>query len=259
MPPPMPAESLSDPERLLYRDRLRAARYAALADSEGFTEVCFALEALGLRLHGAEGSLWEYKPYIAKLAKAAPSLSALPGDFPMFFTRFEALFNTVRRARNDAMHIGAYARHATAAAIELCIGLEEAVMNSPTALTQVADFMVKTPVSVEPWQPVAQARQLMLMHSFSFLPVLIDGWKLVSELEMARFLRSSENRSKALGLSIKDAAGAGLKLLAATTVHPSDEVSSVLARDANQSSASLWLVIESDNRLSGVLSPFELM
>ena len=33
-----------------YRDRFREARYAALADAEGFEAICFALEALGLRL-----------------------------------------------------------------------------------------------------------------------------------------------------------------------------------------------------------------
>jgi CBS domain-containing protein len=79
------------------------------------------------------------------------------------------------------MHTGVYARHATNAAIELCIGLEEALMVEQQIPREVvADFMVKAPVIVEPWQPVAHARQLMLMHSFSFLPVFLGAWKLVS-------------------------------------------------------------------------------
>lgn len=44
-------------ERLFYRDRLRSARYAALEDAEGFGEICFALEALGLRLLSRQEAL----------------------------------------------------------------------------------------------------------------------------------------------------------------------------------------------------------
>ena len=33
-------------ERIYYRDQLRAGRYAALADAEGFYSICFALGIL---------------------------------------------------------------------------------------------------------------------------------------------------------------------------------------------------------------------
>ena len=175
---------LEPPERLFYRDRLRNARYAALADAEGFQEICFAVESLGMRLLEQESTLHNYQPRVKEIALASPSLSALPEIFPMFFTRFDSLYDIVRRARNDAMHIGSYARHATSAAVELCIGLEEAVMIGPEKLNRVSDFMVKTPVTIELWQPVAHARQLMLMHSFSFVPVFHDNkWKLLSECQ----------------------------------------------------------------------------
>lgn len=52
---------LEPDESVFYRDQLRAARYAALADSEGFREVCYALEGLGLRLHGQKADLGSYK------------------------------------------------------------------------------------------------------------------------------------------------------------------------------------------------------
>lgn len=67
--------------------------------------------------------------------------------------------------------------------------------------------MVKQPISVEPWQPVAHARQLMLMHSF--LPVRHEqAWFLLSELALALFLNCSrEERAIRLGLSIADALG----------------------------------------------------
>ena len=111
-----------------------------------------------------------------------------------YFSSFDSLFDLVKTARNDAMHTGVYARHATAAAIELCIGLETALMNvANMPRTIVKDFMVKSPIIVESWQPVAFARQLMLTHSFSFLPVQRDGkWMLISEGAIAKYLRRTD-------------------------------------------------------------------
>ena len=48
-------QSLTWDERLHHRDQLRDARYAALADAEGFPIICFALEALGVRLLRCKG------------------------------------------------------------------------------------------------------------------------------------------------------------------------------------------------------------
>ena len=109
----MSQTTLSWEERLHYRDRLRAARYRALADAEGFGEICFAIEALGLRLNGKEAAMGRYAKKIQPLANASTVLSSLPQKFPILFTRFDALYETVRLARNDAMHTGVYARHAT--------------------------------------------------------------------------------------------------------------------------------------------------
>lgn len=258
----MPIRCLEREERLLHRDRLRAARYAALADAEGFHEICYAVEALGMRLFGSQDTLHKYKPAIKKLASASPSLAGLPDDFPMFFTRFEALYETLRRARNDAMHSGSYARHATAAAVELCIGLEEAVMNTSDALPTVADFMVKSPVSIEEWHPVAHARQLMLMHSFSFLPTLHDGrWKLLSEMAVVAFLQPKQRmaRDEALAQSIADAVDSGLKLLPAKMLKPKTDIAALVSKASIRPVPTLWLIVEEKNRLTGVLSPFELM
>lgn len=159
---------LTDAECLHYRDELRAARYAALADAEGFEQICFALEALGLRLLGREGDLGQYVQRIGLHARRSPVLTELTRDHPAGFKPFAALYATVRKARNDNMHLGAYARHATHAAIELCIGLEEALMADVTPT--VGHVMVKSVITVEPWRPVAHARQLMLMHSFLRIP-----------------------------------------------------------------------------------------
>ena len=70
-PSSAPASAGSDllpQERIFYRDRLREARYAALADAEGFGAICFALEALGLRLLRKQAALGLYRQKIAEQA-----------------------------------------------------------------------------------------------------------------------------------------------------------------------------------------------
>ena len=249
-------------ERLFYRDRLRAARYAALADAEGFESICFALEALGLRLRGRQAALGLYRENIAPQAIRALVFEELSGAFPLRFKTFEALFSIVLAARNDAMHTGSYARHATQAAIELCIGLEEALMAGVERT--VENLMVSSPVTVESWQPVAHARQLMLMHSFSFLPVRLDGaWCLVSELGLAKYL-SEGSRKTRMCESIAEARSSGMQVRAirdAELLRAGMPVSGVLAGAQVQDGPMLWLVVDErqPDQLAGVLSPFELM
>lgn len=271
--PPPPLRPLTQDERVYYRDELRSARYAALADSESFTEICFAIEALGLRLFGRQESMGEYKDRIAECAQASPLFGLLPQTFPGMFKTFDALYRTVRQARNDAMHIGAYARHATEAAIELCIGLEEALMTNGKAT--VGDVMVKSPITVEPWQPVAHARQLMLMHSFSFLPVRRgDTWSLISELGLARYLNvGADKKAERLGKSIDAAVDDGFKLttvpdevILRATDSTNKPLTAMQKQSEDENGPSLWLVVESvcidgktQSHLAGVLSPFELM
>ncbi|WP_186134385.1 hypothetical protein [Burkholderia gladioli] len=265
----VPLRPLSAGERVYYRDELRAARYAALADSESFTEICFVIEALGLRLLGRQDAMREYKERIGMCAQISPLFKDLPQLFPATFKTFDALYRTVRQARNDAMHTGAYARHATEAAIELCIGLEEALMMN--SKLEVGDVMVKSPITVDPWQPVAHARQLMLMHSFSFLPVnLGNSWRLISELGLARYLNVNVNQKvERLGKSIADANSDGMELKDVrpeAILRATDSIDKALAGVPGQDGPTLWLVVEThrvdgkeQTRLAGVLSPFELM
>jgi hypothetical protein len=251
-------------ERLHYRDRLREARYAALADAEGFGAICFALESLGLRLLGEQATLDLYKPRIANLANKSAILTDLARTFPARFKSFKALFRTVQTARNDAMHIGAYARHATEAAIELCIGLEEAMMTDVERI--VGNLMVTSPMSIQSWQPVAHARQLMLMHSFSFLPVRLgEAWCLVSELGLAKFLGVNGPKKKArMSQTIASAKADGMEVIELRNenlLRVKMPVAEVLENSQVQSGPMLWLVVEEDRpeHLAGVLSPFELM
>ena len=255
---------LGPTERIHYRDKLREARYAALADAEGFGLICFALESLGLRLLEKEATLEKYRSHIGELAAESPILTDLPDKFPSKFKSFSALYQIVKKARNDAMHLGAYARHATTAAIELCIGLEESLMMNSARI--VGDLMVTSPVIVESWQPVASARQLMLMHSFSFLPVRMnDSWWLISELCLAKYLEANfSTKRDCLGQTIEVAKSNGLEM-----IHIKDEellqvntaVSDVLQRSSVTNCTMLWLVVDAakPSHLVGVLTPFELM
>lgn len=247
-------------ERLYHRDQLRAGRYAALADAEGFHTICFALEALGLRLLGKKADLGKYQPKLLELSRESVVLSELSAEHPGQFSKFGPLFDLVRNARNDAMHTGVYARHATTAAIELCIGIEEALMKQQQQPRQrVEDFMVKSPVIVETWQPVAQARQLMLAHSFSFLPVYRDRWSLISESALARYMRSGKDWRTLLSATIEHASANGLALIDAKVVTLKHEVKELLAERDEDNAPRLWLVEDDHKRLCGVLSPFELM
>lgn len=257
-------QPLEADEMIFFRDRLREARYGALADAEGFAQLCFAFELLGSRLLGEKLGLGKYKEQLKWLAT-----NTLNAD------RFDALFRRVLDARNDAMHSGAYARNAAQAAVQLSLILEEGLMNK-FDLT-VADFMVTTPVYVEDWHTLGYARQLMLVNSFSYLPIFHGNkWHLISDMAMAQFFQRLKNSDEKkefeakpikVALSAADASPTPDRLLALISVD-NPRVRSTPLRDLLRDNAyphpGLWLVVnekEGDGlkQLVGVLSPFELM
>lgn len=128
----------------------------------------------------------------------------------------------------------------------------------------VGNLMVSSPITVEPWQPVAHARQLMLMHSFSFLPVRLgESWCLVSELRQAKYLSHGARKTR-LSESIATAHQSGMEVEVIEGrgfLRASMPVGEVLADARVQDGPMLWLVVEEQypERLAGVLSPFELM
>lgn len=261
-----PRKVLALAEAVYYRDKLREARYAAQRTAEDFREICYAIEELGRRLSGRHGGLGEYRKHIRWFAERTPTTSSLVMRFPSFFTSFDSLYESILQARNDAMHTGAFARHAASRGIELCIALEEAIMSERRdPRIQVKDHMVKQAVTVSEWHPVGVARQLMLMHSFSFLPVNLGGeWKLVSERSIVDYLYDRPNRNERLAMSIADAVRDGLlELGQARSIDPEWTIDQVLARQRESpltNEFTLWLVVDGEQRqLVGVLSPFELM
>lgn len=253
---------LGTDEWLFFRDRLREARYGALADAEGFQQMCFAFEALGARLRNDSGTLEKYQRFLSQVVQ--PST-------PVGYQEFDALYEAVKQARNDAMHTGAYARHATESAVRLSLLIEEAILSQlakkeDRARITVAHFMVRTPIVAVPWHTVGHARRLLLLNSFSYLPIFWEGkWHLLSDMAMARMFQSLDQttRNKVAAASIEDTLKGNdplLKPTEATIVERDCEVKTLL----NDDHPGLWLVVnakegEGLKQLVGVLSPFELM
>jgi hypothetical protein len=130
----------------------------------------------------------------------------------------------------------------------------------------VADFMVRSPVTVEPWHTVGHIRRQMLLNSFSYLPIFWDGnWHLISDMAIASMLQplSDANRNILAASQILEALGCPeplLKLSPASLILASDKVEKLF----DHGHPGLWLVVnakEDDGlkQLVGVLSPFELM
>jgi hypothetical protein len=256
--------TLTPAERLHYRDLLRNARYETLADAEGFESICFAVERLGMRLHGQVAAMGTYRASLKNLANESAILSELPVRFPQLFVPFDALFEAIRRARNDAMHTGVYARSITHKAIELCLGLEDAVMANGRMNDDaiVSHFMVRAPIVVEGWQPVAQARQLMLTYSISYLPLWKDErWMLLSETSLLRYLRSARTQNDRVGFPARLLQDADLDLVDAATVKPDTKIDELLSMLPADNATKLWLVVDSavPQRLLGVFTPFDLL
>jgi CBS domain-containing protein len=189
---------LSAKESLYFRDQFRQARATALGDAEAFEEIVFSLERLGSFRTGSVGDLGQYEAALAGTADISPLSTDVPLKQGDYHTSFLNLYNLVRKARNDALHMGAFARHLTTHAVEVALILEDALVDSSQ---RIGDFMVGGPVCAHYWQPLSFIRQLMLKNSFSFLPVVSDGtdssaWRLISDLALSRYLRAAKNKDE---------------------------------------------------------------
>jgi hypothetical protein len=104
---------VNTPEKCFYRDHMRSARAAALADAEGFQDVLHSLELIGQMLVGKVLGLRKYENEISSLAANSPLSYEIPLEWPQYHNTFGALYTELRQARNDAAHQGSHARIAT--------------------------------------------------------------------------------------------------------------------------------------------------
>jgi CBS domain-containing protein len=257
----MVQNELSPEARIYFRDEFRTAVAAAQSDAEGFQEIIFTTERLGLTLTGKIGDLGKYKDAINRLVSESSPREYVAKQQSQWHLPFGALYEIVRDARNDALHNGSIARHITKNAIRLALILEEALMNDAIF---VREFMVRDPTCAYLWQPVSLARQQMLANGFTFLPIrdeLSDpaDWKLLADYQIARYLQSrSEKKRILLAKTIKDAViEKGLDLLPAKTCRQNQPVRELIPGYSQLP----VLVIDDDNPdlLIGILTPFDLL
>lgn len=203
----MPSET-----EIYFRDAFRKARAIALQDAEGFQEILFVLERFGSYRTQKILDIGKYKDQINAIAVRSPLASDIPHKWRAYHLPFSVLYKSVREARNDALHQGAFARHLTDHAVQLSLIIEDALMENGNL---VSDYMVRGVVSASLWQPVSFARQQMLASSFSYLPLLIqkDGrpcWHLLSDSSVAKYLQ--HDRKQRLSKSIEEAMRGGLQV-----------------------------------------------
>jgi hypothetical protein len=179
-----------------FREQLREAREYALKDAEAFDGIIHVIERLGSFLLGEVASLGPYHKKLKPLAAHSALSGEIPNLWRDFHTPFSQLYWMLTTARNDAMHMGASARHITTHAIELALILEDALnmneeLNAKDKPKCISDYMVRDITLAHLWEPVSFVRQKMLANSFSFLPLQNkdNEWCIISDLEIAQFLQ----------------------------------------------------------------------
>jgi hypothetical protein len=197
-----------------FRDQLKAARANAFRDAEGFQEILFVIERLGFLItnHAKALNLGDFKPKIEKLSEKSSFAKDIPEKWRHLHTPIPELYDMVRIARNDALHQGAFARHLTVHAVELALVLEDALMDGSN---KVSDFMIRSVVVAQEWQPISFVRQEMLVNSYSYIPLLrrengTSKWYLISDYNVARCIPSDrEEKKKRYLQTVNDALGRG--------------------------------------------------
>ena len=172
-----------------FRDDIRHAREDLLENAENFGPLVQVIESLGRYVHvnPEHHGLNRFESSLLLFVRKAFNYDDENAE--QFKRAFRRLFESVRHARNDLMHTGAYARNVADRAGELAIILEDALNRG---LTTAGDLMVSSPVCAERWHTLAMVRKTMLLHSYSYLPIQFgaDDWRLVTDFEVARYLRS---------------------------------------------------------------------
>jgi CBS domain-containing protein len=258
-------KKLNYKETVRFRDQFRQARSAAFRDAEGFAEIIYVLERLGMFLLGKAAGLGAFTEPLAKLAANSPLALDTAKAHPEFHTEFARLFDLVRAARNDAMHQGAVARHLTTHAIRVALVLEDALMNGNDINdpNKIRDFMVHNPVCAELWQPVSFIRQVMLENGFSHLPFEDSsaprGWKVLSERDVAIYLRSvnAGERKKRLVKSLADAIEDGLSLSCEVKICNGEDP--VSAEAEKLTGAPILVLRKGTTDLIGILTSYDLL
>jgi hypothetical protein len=202
------------------------------------------------------------------LADRSALSTQIPNSQRNFHTPFTPLYQMVTRARNDAMHMGASARHLTTHAIELALILEDALtmhqeitnVNANESLMCISDFMVREVMVTHLWEPVSFVRQKMLTNSFSYLPFQSNegSWFIISDFEIAQFLmgHSQGERKRRLAKTLADVKDEN-SFEAAGWAVGNESIESILEKFKGK--PVLVFADESKSQLLGILTAFDLL
>ena len=241
-------------QAVYFRSKLRAARDAALHDSEGYQQVLFGVEQFGRQM-------WPM-PRPAGLGQLQcrfrQFLSICFESESPFHAEFDSLYSMMVDGRNDAMHVGAVARRLTVSCVRIAIMLEDALMatSMKNELT-IQHYMVYPVVRTYEWQPIGLIRQTMLESSFSYLPFRQDDeWRFVSADTICRYLQHKCRRYR-LTMTLSQAVSDGLKTRGAKKVCPEASVRCVLNKICGDEP--VLVIRDETNDLIGIANSFDLM
>ncbi len=145
--------ALAKEQALYFKRMFRHARATAMDDAEGFQEIAFSVERIGMTLFKPSGKkkkalgIGDYKEDIKMLIS-----NKNEKDFDNEL--FGKIYELCRTGRNSALHQGAYARNLTRHFVELSLlieeGLNRIIMEEEKNFT-VEDLMVSAPITAEKW------------------------------------------------------------------------------------------------------------
>ncbi len=246
------------------RKNLQKARYKVLEDGENWLVIEQEVEAVGKAVsespkpvYGLDGLK---KPLQNFVKKYHPTASQKKEDFE----NFKDLLEEVRRVRNDEAHTGAAARAAAKIATTVGIYLEDSLMVASRAGDKVKAYIQKEVVRVYTWQRLVECRRLMLMHSFSYLPIKIGkDWRLLTDVNLAKYLASAKCDREQKKLMWEKVACAikkevKLELEPANKVEQTDSKKCALKKMGGKAA----IVTEGKGKnkdLVGIITPFDLL
>ena len=241
-----------------FHGELRRARERALSDGEGYQPILFAVERLGRQLWPDSNGLFEFGCCFQELVETHHPLAGRGADHHEL--PFARRYDIVRKARNDAMHIGAEARNLTSHCVVLSTVLEDTLM-AIARTRKIADYMTRGPVCAHEWQRIALIRQTMLEYSYSCLPWRRGrDWYIVSDHDLCEFLQRGgpDGKTARLRKTLCEAtAECGIKLHKAKVVSPDACVDKVL-KDMRRGEPILVKHPQGDELL-GIANAFDLM
>jgi hypothetical protein len=263
--------NLTEDQSIFFRNEFRKAREKVIEDSENYSEILFCLEKFGSFLIKEISTLSKYQSSIQHFACESPLAKFVPDKVSSFHIPFYRLYQIVMQARNDALHQGAYARHLSKHAVELCIVLEDSLMSN---LENANEIMVRDPICCNLWQPISLIRQQMLANSFSFLPFKNgnDEWHFVSDLSIAKFLAvKADQRKDRLVMSLSVAlnqktnnsniTGFIFESINAVKLSPVSSREEIISKLETQSYYAPVLITAKGGQedLLGIITPFDLL